>query len=149
MIVLDTNVVSEVIKPKPSARVLAWMTAYPRERLFITTITQAEILYGVELLPAGKRRAALQADIDAILNVEFAGRILPFDEPAARAFSRIAAERRGSGRPIAEFDAQIVAIASSRGASVATRNVRDFQDCGVTVLDPSAGAIMGNTGYKC
>jgi predicted nucleic acid-binding protein len=140
MIVLDTNVVSEVLKPKPSAQVLSWMAAYPRERLFITTITQAEILYGVELLPAGKRRAALQADIDAILDVEFAGRILPCDEQAAQAFSRIAAERRTSGRPIAAFYAQIVAIALSRGAAVATRNVRDFEDCGVTVLNPWAGA---------
>jgi len=140
MIVLDTNVLSEVMKPKPSAQVLLWMAAYPRERLFITTITQAEVLYGVRILPAGKRRAALQADIDAILDVEFAGRILPFDEQAARAFSRIAAERRGSGRPIAEFDAQIVAIAFSRGAAVATRDVRGFEGCGVTVLNPWAGA---------
>jgi predicted nucleic acid-binding protein len=92
MIALDTNVVSEVLKPKPSARALSW---------FITTITQAEILYAVQLLAAGKRRAALQADIDAILSVEFAGRILPFDEQASRAFSRIAADRRASGRPIA------------------------------------------------
>jgi predicted nucleic acid-binding protein len=103
MIVLDTNVVSEVMKPSPSVEVLSWIAAYPRERLFITTITQAEILYGVQVLPAGKRRAALQADIDAMLSVEFAGRILPFDEQAARAFSRIAAERRASGRPIAVF----------------------------------------------
>jgi toxin FitB len=101
MIVLDTNVASEVMKPEPAAQVLSWIAAYPRERVFITTITQAEILYGVEILPAGKRRAALQAEIDAMLNVEFAGRILPFDERAARAFSRIAAERRTSGRPIA------------------------------------------------
>jgi hypothetical protein len=83
MIVLDANVVSEAMKPKPSARVLSWLAAYPRERLFIITITQAEILYDVQLLPAGKR-AALQADIDAIFNVEFAGRILPSDEQAAR-----------------------------------------------------------------
>jgi toxin FitB len=98
MIVLDTKVVSEAMKPKPSAQVLSWLAAYPRERLFVTTITQAEILYDVQLLPAGKRRAALQVDVDAILNVEFAGRILPFDEQAARSFSRIAAERRTSGR---------------------------------------------------
>ena len=139
MIVLDTNVASEVMKPEPAAQVLSWIAAYPRERVFITTITQAEILYGVEILPAGKRRAALQADIDAMLNVEFAGRILPFDEQAARAFSRIAAERRTSGRPIAAFDAQIAAIAFSRNAAVATRDVHDFEGCGVTVLNPLAG----------
>ena len=139
MIVLDTNVVSEVMKPKPSAMVLSWMEAHPRERLFITTVTQAEILYGVQLLPAGRRRAALQADIDSMLNVEFAGRILPFDEQAASAFSRIAADRRTSGRPISDFDAQIAAIAFSRGASIATRDVRDFEDCGAVVLNPWAG----------
>jgi toxin FitB len=139
MIVLDTNVVSEVMKPKPSTQVSSWMTAYPRERLFITTITQAEILYGVELLPAGKRRAALQADVDAMLDVEFAGRILPFDERAARAFSRITAKRRARGRLITDLDAQIVAIAFSRGAAVATRDVHDFEDCGVVVLNPWAG----------
>jgi predicted nucleic acid-binding protein len=139
MIVLDTNVASEVMKPKPSAQVLSWIAAHPRESLFITTITQAEILYGVEIPPAGKRRTALQEDIDGILDVEFAGRILPFDEQAARAFSRIAAKRRTGGRPIAAFDAQILAIAFSRGASVATRDVRDFEGCVVTVLNPWAG----------
>jgi predicted nucleic acid-binding protein len=139
MIVLDTNVVSEVMKPKPSALVLSWMAVHPREQLFITTISQAEILYGVRLLPAGRRRAALQADIDSMLNVEFAGRILPFDEQAAPAFSRIAAERRTSGRPISDFDAQIAAIAFSRGAFIATRNIHDFEDCGIVVLNPWLG----------
>lgn len=139
MIVLDTNVVSEVMKPKPSPQVLSWMTSYPRDRLFITTITQAEILYEVRLLPAGRRRAALESDIDAMLNVEFGGRILPFDEPAARAFSRIAAERHIGGHPVSDFDAQIAAIAFSRGASVATRDVHDFDGCGVVVLNPWKG----------
>ncbi|HXM42960.1 MAG TPA: type II toxin-antitoxin system VapC family toxin [Bryobacteraceae bacterium] len=142
MIVLDTNVVSEVMNPKPSAQVLSWMASCPQELLCITTITEAEILYGVELLPAGKRRAALQADIESMLKVEFAGRILPFDEQAARAFSRLAARRRSSGRPIGDLDAQIAAIAFSRGASVATRDVRDFEDCGVEVLNPWAGVQL-------
>jgi predicted nucleic acid-binding protein len=140
MIVLDTNVVSEAMNPKPSAQVLSWMASYPREVLFITTLTEAEILYGVALLPAGKRRTALQADVDSMLNIEFADRILPFDEQAARAFSQIAAKRRSCGQPIGDLDAQMVAIAFSRGASVATRDVRDFEDCGVTVLNPWAGA---------
>lgn len=143
MIVLDTNVVSEAMKPRPSVEVLSWIASHPRERLFITTLTQAEILYGVQVMPTGKRRAALQADIDAMLSVDFAGRILPFDEEAARAFSHIAADRRTSGRPIAVFDAQIVAIALSHGAAVATRDVHDFEDCGVTVLNPWAGAVRG------
>jgi hypothetical protein len=143
MIVLDTNVVSEVMKPSPSAEVLSWIAAYPRERLFVNTITQAEILFGGQVLPAGKRRAALQSDIDAMLSVAFSGRILPFDEQAARAFGRVVAGRLASGRPIAAFDAQIVAIALSRGAGVATRDVRDFEDCGVTVLNPRAGVVRG------
>jgi len=86
MIILDTNVVSEVIKPRPLPEVLLWIAAYPREHLFITTVTQAEIWYGVELLPKGKRRA-FQSAIDFMLDVEFAGRVLPFDEQAARAFA--------------------------------------------------------------
>jgi len=139
MIVLDTNVVSEATKLRPDPEVRRWLAAYPPERLFITTVTQAEILYGLELLATGARRAKLQAAIDAAFAEEFAGRILPFDERAARAYGRIAAERRASGRPIAPFDAQIAAIALSRGAAVATRDVHDFEGCGVTVLNPWAG----------
>ncbi len=136
MIILDTNVLSEVMKPAPSARVVRWLGKYPALRLFTTAITQAEILYGVELLPKGKRRAALQSAVEAMFAEEFAGRILPFDSEAAQAFPQIASSRRASGRPVTQFDTQIAAIAHARGAAVATRNTLDFDHCGITVLNP-------------
>jgi predicted nucleic acid-binding protein len=139
MIILDTNVVSEATRLRPAPEVRRWLAAYPPERLFITTVTQAEILYGLELLASGMRRARLQAAVDAAFAEEFAGRILPFDEQAAYAYGRIAAARRASGRPIAPFDGQIAAIARSRNAAVATRDVYGFEGCGVTILNPWAG----------
>ena len=136
MIVLDTNVLSEVMRRVPSARVLAWLAAQPAEGLFTTTVTQAEILYGLELLPQGKRRSALEAAVAEVFGDDFAGRILPFDAAAAAMFGKIAAARQKLGRPIAQFDAQVAAIARSRAASVATRNTADFRHCGVVVLNP-------------
>lgn len=136
MIILDTNVLSEVMKPSPSPRVMSWLGRYPALRLFTTTITQAEILYGVELLPKGKRRTALQAAVEATFAEEFAGRILPFDSEAAGAFRHVALARRAWGRPVTQFDAQIAAIALARGASLATRNTADFEGCGVAVFNP-------------
>lgn len=112
--ILDTNVVSEPMQPLPSATVAAWLSQQPSGALFITTVTVAEILYGIELLPQGKRRAALLAGAELMFGKVLAGRILPFDENAARAFSGIAASRRVQGRPIATLDAQVVAIAYSR-----------------------------------
>ncbi len=136
MIILDTNVLSEVMKPAPSARVVRWLGKYPALRLFTTTITQAEILYGVELLAKGKRRAALQSAVETMFAEEFAGRILPFDSEAAQAFPQIASARSASGRPVTQFDTQIAAIAQARGAALATRNTLDFDHCGITVLNP-------------
>jgi predicted nucleic acid-binding protein len=140
MIILDTNVLSETMKPQPSFEVFRWLASHPPEQIFTTTITQAEILYGVELLAKGKRRTALSAAVDAVFEEDFAGRILPFDVEAARAFAGIAADRRASGRPIAQFDAQIAAIARSHGAAVATRNTQDFENCGIKVLNPWSAA---------
>ena len=139
MMILDTNVVSEVMRPSPSAQVLRWMAAHPAGQLFTTTITQAEILYGLELLPKGKRRTAFECAVEAMFEEDFAGRILPFDGAAASMFARIAAARRTLGRPITQFDAQVAAIARSRGAAVATRNTSDFDHCGVTVVNPWSG----------
>ena len=136
MIVLDTNVISDALRPLPSAKVLAWLRSEPIASVFTTAITEAELLYGVALLPDGGRRRALAAAIMQILATQFSGRILPFDSAAAREFADIAASRRLAGRPIAEADARIAAIARSRGASLATRNVRDFEGCGLTVIDP-------------
>lgn len=136
MIILDTSVLSEAIKPSPSERVLRWLADRPPLSVFTTTITQAEILYGVELLPPGKRRRALLAAVEAMFEEDFAGRILPFDGEAARVFPKIAAARSRLGRPISQIDTQIAAIAHSREAAIATRNTADFADCGIPVIDP-------------
>ena len=140
MIVLDTNVLSEVMRARPDARVLDWITAQPSAGLFTTTLTQAEIFYGLALLPAGRRRDDLIAAARPIFEQELAGRILAFDSDAAMAYPEIAVRRRHAGQPIAQIDGQIAAIVASRGARLATRNVRDFVDCGITILDPWKGA---------
>lgn len=136
MIVLDTNVISEAIRVQPDRTVASWLSLQPPSTLFTTTITQAELLYGLELLPEGKRRRDLTDAVRAILNDEFRGRVLSFDTPSAEAYATITARRRARGKPISAFDAQIAAIAFSRGAQVATCNADDFEDCGVTIVDP-------------
>lgn len=136
MIVLDTNVLSELMKREPDRSIVAWISARPATSLFTTTITQAEILYGIELLPTARRRSRLEEAVKEVFTVDFAGRVLPFDQTAAHAYAQIAAARRRAGRPITQFDAQIAAIARSRGASVATRNIGDFERCGINVIDP-------------
>ena len=136
MIVLDTNVLSELMKPGPLIAVTNWVASQPASSLFVTTITQAEILHGVMLLPKGHRRAAIEAAAIAMFEEDFAGRILTFGSLVAHAFAEIAADRRQSGRPISQFDAQIASIARSTGASIATRNVADFDGCGIHVINP-------------
>ncbi len=138
MIVLDTNVLSELMKPTPAERVVRWMAAQPATTLYTTSITQAEILHGVMLLPSGKRRSAFEAAAEAMFKEDFGGRVLPFGSDAAHPYARIAAQRRRAGRPISHFDAQIAAIAHSTGASIATRNATDFDGCGVKVINPWA-----------
>jgi predicted nucleic acid-binding protein len=136
MIVLDTNVLSEVITLQPSAPVLAWILRESPSNLYTTSISEAELLYGVELMPKGRRRSALHAAVVKMLAEDFVDRILPFDSNAAEDYSRIAAARRAMGRPISEADARIAAIALSRGARLATRNTRDFERCGIKVVNP-------------
>lgn len=136
MVVLDTNVLSELMKPDPDEAVLDWVAARPPLGLFTTSIAQAEILHGILLLPGGKRRAALEAAAQAMFEEDFAGRILSFGPHAAPAYARIAVRRRRAGKPISQFDAQIAAVARCTGATIATRNVADFEGCGVDVVDP-------------
>lgn len=136
MILLDTNVISELMKPAPSVDVEAWLAAQPASMVFTTTITEAELRYGIAMLPAGKRRKSLGAAVEAMLREDFSDRILPFDSSAAIAYAEIAARRYEIGRPISQFDAQIAAIAKSRGATLATRNFDDFDDCGIDVVNP-------------
>jgi len=136
MLVLDTNVVSEVMKSSASAAVIAWISAQAADDLFTTTITVSETLYGIELLPKGRRRDQLLRQVQATFSEDFAGRILSFDEPAARLFASIAASRRSQGRPIGTFAAQIAAISRVHGATLATRNTDDFEGCGVRLVNP-------------
>lgn len=136
MIILDTNVVSEMMKPNPERAVELWLAQQPGESTFLCAITEAELRFGLAVLPEGRRRARLANAIEAMLAEDFRGRILPFDSPAAVTFAAIASERRRSGRPIAIADAQIAAIARSRGAALATRNVADFEGCGVELVNP-------------
>jgi hypothetical protein len=139
VIILDTNVLSDVLSPAPSDVVMNWLGAQDQLAVFITAITQAELLYGIEILPAGKRRNLLSAAVKQIFSDEFPGRILPFDEVAADVYAGIVARRAKLGRPISQFDAMIAAVAASRGSAVATRHVRDFEHCGIEVLNPWAG----------
>ncbi len=136
MILLDTNVLSELMRAEPAPRVVDWIAAQPAQGLFTTSITQAEILHGVMLLPPGKQRDAFEAAAQAMFADEFAGRILAFGADAALPYAYIAVDRRHAGRPISHFDAQIAAIARCSGAAIATRNVADFEGCGVEVVNP-------------
>lgn len=136
MIVLDTNVLSEVLRVKPEPRVLEWLSDQPRASVFTTTITRGEILYGIRVLPAGKRRDGLWDAATKMFEIDFDGQVLTFDSAAADEFAEISAARRAAGRPIAQFDAQIAGITRSRGAQLATRNVSDFEKCGFDVMNP-------------
>jgi hypothetical protein len=136
VILVDTNVLSELMKAAPAESVVRWFSTHSATSLYTTSITQAEVLHGILLLPPGRRRSAFEAAADAMFEEEFAGRILPFGSDAAHPYARIAAERRRAGRPISHFDAQIAAIAHSAGAAVASRNVADFDGCGLEVINP-------------
>jgi toxin FitB len=137
VIVVDTHLISEMMKPAPLPKIGAWWRSQNDTELYVTVISQGEILYGVELLPPGKRRTDLSYASERAF-LQFDDRILPFDSDAAREFARIAAARRRAGQPISQADAQIAAIARSRGASLATRNADDFAHCGIKVLNPWA-----------
>jgi toxin FitB len=140
MIILDTNVISELMRAKPSGRVVAWVRSQPVTELFTTSITETEIFYGIELLADGKRHDALLQAAEAMFAEDFAGRIFGFESDAARAFSKIAAHRRAFGRPVSHADAQIAAIAQVRVAKLATRNIADFAECNVDLVDPWSAA---------
>ena len=139
MIVIDTNVVSELMRQTPAPAVMAWFSTQDSAELYLTTVSEAELRAGVAILPAGRRRERLAAEVDAVVEQDFAGRVLPFDSAAARTYAAIAASRRSVGRPILEADCQIAAIARARDAAMATRNRADFEHCGIAVIDPWAG----------
>lgn len=136
MIVLDTNVLSEGLRPSPAEAVLRWLAAQDPHVVWTTTVTLAEVLYGIEALPAGKRRAGLADTVEKIFAEDLSGQILPFDEEAARMYAKIMAGRKALARPISHPDAMIAAIARSRDAVVATRNTKDFEHCGIRIVNP-------------
>ena len=138
MMILDTNVVSELMRPRPAEAVARWVGHQPAVSLYTTVITEAEILYGVLLLPKGKRRNAIAAAAEAMFETDFAGRVLAFGAEAARAYARIGADRRRAGdsrsrRSSAQIDGD---RQLGRCYTLATRNVADFERCGIDVLDP-------------
>lgn len=135
-ILVDTNVLSELLRASPDPRVMSWVAAQATDTLFVSAVTQAEMMLGASLLPAGKRRALLEDALRGIFAQDFARRILPFDTDAVPAYVDVMTRRRSAGRPISQFDAQIAAIALRRGDSLATRNVDDFRDCGIALINP-------------
>ena len=136
MIILDTNVLSELMKPNADMNVAHWAANNSASSLFTTYITQAEIYYGLALLPDGKRKIAMNQAVDGLFNEDMKNQVLPFDGAAVPESAVIVSNRRQVGRPISQFDALIAAIAKSRGAIVATRNIADFVDCGIELLNP-------------
>ncbi len=139
MIVLDTSVILEALKPRPAETVLSWLKAQKPETMYTTAIAVGEILSGIQALPAGQHRLRLTAVMEQMFAEEFPGRILPFDLEAGRTFSRIVAERESVGRPISQFDAMIAAVARSHRAPVATGTPGAFEGCGVRVVNPWKG----------
>jgi toxin FitB len=136
VIVVDTNVISGLMRGEPHPAVLPWVAAQPRNQLYTTYVNRAEILYGIGAMPEGRRRAALAAAAEAMLAEDFAGRILPFEAAAAARYPAIVLARRQAGTPIEKFDALIAATALAAGASIATRDTGGFAGCGLTVIDP-------------
>lgn len=135
-IIVDTNVVSEFMRPKPQPIVTTWLDSQFRRSLFVTAVTEAEIRAGIAFLPEGRRRRQLARAADQAFGILFADRILPFDTEAARVYATIAGRCRRAGRPISQADGQIAAIAHSRNTVLATRNVQDFKLAEVRLVNP-------------
>lgn len=136
MIIIDTNIVSEFMTSPPAAPVLTWLNAQNARFLYLTTISIAEISYGLQVLPDGKRRRLLQERFEQFVALAFASRILPFDAKSAHLYGKIRAHRKALRRPLSAFDGQIAAIAGTHRYAVATRNVKDFADCGIELINP-------------
>ena len=139
MIVIDTNVLSELMRPEPSPTVRAWILRAGSDMLRITAVTRAEILAGIFILPSGRRRDLLDAAARRTFANGFEGNGLPFDDAAPDHYGRIVTRLRQAGRPASVPDRMIAAIARAHGAAVATRNVHEFEECGIVVLDPWTG----------
>ncbi len=136
MIVLDTNVISELMRARPDPRVLAWVDEQPAVEVYLTAVTAAELRYGVARLATGRRKAELAERIQRTLEEEFSGRILPFDDDAATHYGDVVVDRERQGAVTSMADAEIAAICRSHSANLATRNTRDFTHTGIVVIDP-------------
>ena len=138
MFVIDTNVASELMRPEPASAVVAWAARCDVREMCLTAVNEAELRYGVAIMPVGKRRNVMETAMTRWFEQGFRGRIVPFDSAAAQVYAEIAADRRQVGQPIGEADCQIAAICRSRGAVLVTRNVRHFKGTGVDLVDPWA-----------
>jgi toxin FitB len=138
MFVLDTNILSAMMSLRPSPEVAAWVDGQPEDILFTTSISQAEILSGLAIMPDGRRRRDLEAAAAAMFSEDFEGRVLPFDMEAATAYADIFAARRRGGRSTATLNLMIASVARSHGASVVTRDTSGFEDCGLALINPWA-----------
>jgi predicted nucleic acid-binding protein len=136
VILLDTNVISALVRPEPDQTVKSWLDSQTPESMWTTSISVYELRFGVELLAFGRRRQLLEEALEQLLKDDFDGRVIPFDEPAAQAAGRIGAARRQLGRTIEIRDVQIAGIATARKAAVATRNIRHFEGLGIPLIDP-------------
>ncbi|MDZ7923846.1 MAG: type II toxin-antitoxin system VapC family toxin [Marinagarivorans sp.] len=136
MIVLDTHVLSEALRAVPAEAVMAWLASQSSAALFTTTVTRGELFYGIQLMADGQRKNDLWLAAQAIFDQDLVGQVLSFDASAADAFASICASRKRAGHPISQFDAMIAAFTLSRGAKLATRNTKDFADCGVELINP-------------
>jgi toxin FitB len=136
MILLDTNVLSELMKPRPDPAVLGWIDSQNPDDLWTSTIVVAEILSGLELMPSGKRQVELRAKAELMFSEALGGRILTLDLAAAQAYGSVQKIRKAARKPVDEMDALISAIAFANGASLATRNITHFEDCGIRLLNP-------------
>ena len=136
MIILDTNVVSEAMKPSANPVVLDWLNLQVAETLFLSSVTLAKLLFGIGAIPAGRRKNELSDTLDKLLVELYGSRILPFDADAARCYAQLAAKARAAGKGFPMPDAYIAAIASSRGFTVATRDTSHFEAAGLKVINP-------------
>ena len=138
MILLDTNVISEQMSARPSLQVATWFKQHANQRLLLSSVTEAELRRGVAIMPEGKLKMAKSALLTDILENKFANDILPFETNAAALYAEIFAHRKIIGRPISVFDNMIAAIARANGCKLATRNVSDFEQCGLEIINPWA-----------
>lgn len=136
MILIDTNIVSEMMKPIPDVEVAAWLDRQDAMHLFISTITIGEISYGLNVLASGKRKTSLEKSFYNVIRQAFEYRILTFDEVAAHLYGVIMSQRKQQGKPMSIADGQIAAIARAHNCAVATRNIVDFIECGIELINP-------------